>query len=325
MAAAQGLVDIVQTLLAAGCPLGLRSPDGQNAMHRAAQGGHPAVVELLWRNGGEKLSRQPGAYWGDRPIHSAAFSGHPEVIQTLVKLGADIHERQRTNQTALHIACQHGMPKAALKLLELGADPTLCDGDDMTPLHLAAQNGHVEIIAELLKAQKASLPAFLAMRCRPSGDSALHRAAACTSDAHLFRSWYVPVLAAIRDKTYLDCFKLLYKAGADISAPNNTGETPLHLVSTAGNLLIVNFILYHLLESERLKALALATLPEGHTPLHKAIIQGHSDVVRRLVEAGADPNQATADGDSTLQLAKDAGRHDIVQFLQSLSSLNGGC
>jgi ankyrin repeat protein len=275
---------------------------------------------LLWRNGGEKLSKQPGAYWHDRPIHTAAFSGHPEVIETLVKLGASIHERQITNETALHIACQHGKPSVARKLLELGADPTLGDRDDMTPLHFAAQDGHVEIIPDLLTAQNGSLPAFLAMRCEPNGDTALHRAAICAFDVDVDYSPYVPVPAAIRDKTYLGCFKLLYKAGADVSAVNNTGETPLHLASTAGNLLIVNFILYRLSESERLKALALATLTEGHTPLHKAIIQGHSGVVRRLIEAGADPNYATADGDSTLQLAKDTGRHDIVQLLLSLPS-----
>jgi ankyrin repeat protein len=308
-AAENGREGIVQLLLENGIDANSKAKDGWNAMHLAVKGGHRAVVELLWKKGGKQVSGQPCGDFQDKPIHSAAYFDHPETIETLINLGASIHERQNTEETALHIACQHGRPMVARKLLDLGADPTLCEIDDMTPLHFAARNGHVKIIPDLLEKQrrKRNLPAFLAMRCKPDGDTALHKAALCGLRFEPYYYPYSPVRAAVRDSTYLECFELLYKAGASISAVNNAGETPLHLASTAGNLLLVKFILNHLSGSERSKALGLATLTGGHTPLDRAIVRGHSDIVRKLTEAGADPNhQATIrPGDNVANTPRD--------------------
>lgn len=290
-AAEKGHKDIVKLLLEI-VDANSRTEDGSNAMHLAVYGGHTAIVELLWEKGGKELSRQPRGDWQDKPIHSAAYSDRPEVIETLVNLGASIHERQETDETALHIACQHGRPKVVRKLLDLRADPTLCERDGMTPLHLATRNGHVEIIQDLLEDQhrNRTLPAILEIRCKPNGDTALHKAAMCAFGFTPDYYPYFPVPAAVRDNIYLDCFELLYKAGAKISVVNSAGETPLHLASMAGNILLVDFILDHLSESEKPKALELATLTEGHTPLDKAIIQGHPNVARKLIEASVDAN-----------------------------------
>jgi ankyrin repeat protein len=59
------------------------------------------------------------------------------------------------------------------------------------------------------------------------------------------------------------------------------------------------------------------TLDHKHTPLHKAVNEGHLDVVRRLLEAGSDPNQRTGDGKSALQLAE--RKDDILKLLSSSS------
>jgi ankyrin repeat protein len=309
-AAARGLVDTVATLLAEGSAPGARLKDGRNAIHLAANWGHPSVVKLIFDKDkalARELLKQPGGNWDDMPIHSAAFGGHPDVIDALWRLGANLEAGQKTNGTALHIACQHGRPHAALKLLNLGARPDALEEGNMTPLHLAAQNGHV-IIIQLLIHYCREIPGYLEFRCKPKGNTAIHLAATCT-----FR--YDPRL--LGNQSYLKCFKILYEAGAAICAANDLGETSLHLAATAGNLDIIDFILGHLSETEESKVLRQLTLDHKHTPLHKAVNEGHLDVVRRLLEAGSDPNQETGDGKSALQLAEHKG--DILELLSSSS------
>ena len=51
------------------------------------------------------------------------------------------------------------------------------------------------------------------------------------------------------------------------------------------------------------------------TPLHKAVSRGHTDVVKLLLDAGADPNKAINFGHTPLTLAVVNGNVDIVKIL----------
>jgi ankyrin repeat protein len=318
-AAARGLVDTVITLLAEGSAPGARLKDGRNVIHLAANWGHPSVIKLIFDKDGalaQELLKQPSGDWDDMPIHSAAFGGHPDVIDVLWRLGADLEARQKTSGTALHIACQHGRPNAALKLLELGARPDALEEANMTPLHLAAHSGHALIIRLLMHFCR-EISGYLELRCKPKGNTALHLAATCAFGYKPNYSPYIPIPGSLHNQLHLECFKILHEAGAAICAANDLGETSLHLAATAGNLDIINFILGHLSETEESKALRQLTLDHKHTPLHKAVNEGHLDVVRRLLEAGSDPNQRTGDGKSALQLAE--RKDDILKLLSSSS------
>eukprot|EP00952_Eustigmatos_sp_NYUAD-ZCMA_P014347 56000-Eustigmatos_ZCMA.PRE.1 len=59
-----------------------------------------------------------------------------------------------------------------------------------------------------------------------------------------------------------------------------------------------------------------ATHDEGWTAMHLACYQDLPDVVRQLLEAGADPTMRTTDGRTALDIAVGNQHEDCVRVLQ---------
>lgn len=57
----------------------------------------------------------------------------------------------------------------------------------------------------------------------------------------------------------------------------------------------------------------------GKTPLHQAIMRGRSlDTVKLILGYGADPDVPRKDGTTTMALAKESGRQDLIAMLESI-------
>lgn len=59
---------------------------------------------------------------------------------------------------------------------------------------------------------------------------------------------------------------------------------------------------------------------DGRTALHIAVINGHLDMVRLLMEGGASPTLTDATGESSLSLAASQGRNDMLEALLTPAS-----
>lgn len=62
---------------------------------------------------------------GDRAIHHAAFGDEPAVIELLHRDNADLNARNKRRQTAIHIGVNKGHYGVVKTLLELGCHPSL--------------------------------------------------------------------------------------------------------------------------------------------------------------------------------------------------------
>ncbi len=105
----------------------------------------------------------------------------------------------------------------------------------------------------------------------------------------------------------LEVVQILVELKADINAPSESGQTPLHVTSCtdvdeANGVKVVRFLLEH-------GADATARSSGGFTSLHRASKYGRHKIVRVLLEHGLDI-EATNDQDETpLQMAS-AGQHE---------------
>ena len=62
------------------------------------------------------------------------------------------------------------------------------------------------------------------------------------------------------------------------------------------------------------------TRDTGETALHAAAEMGHVEIVRFLIERGADSHATTRSGRSALDLASQKGRAEVVRFLAKIRS-----
>lgn len=120
-----------------------------------------------------------------------------------------------------------------------------------------------------------------------------------------------PFLATAADIGSADLVRALLAAGAKPNQTSaDTGDAPLHLARTADVVRLLVAAGAHL---ETLNA-TLAENEQGMTPLHRAVLVGNRDTVRALLEAGAQPNAANANGEPLLHAAVFAGT-DILRDL----------
>ena len=93
-----------------------------------------------------------------------------------------------------------------------------------------------------------------------------------------------------------------------IDARNNYGTTLLHRAAREGHSDVVKALL-------EAGANDAAQDQIGNTPLHLAAREGHTDIVRTLLEAGTRVDVRDKNGSTPLHLAADKGRADIVTVL----------
>jgi ankyrin repeat protein len=151
LAVGRGRHELVRVLIAAGP--GVRKPEiGGRALQVAAEEGHVEIVRTLME------ARAPLGFSGwdnEPPLHAAAARGHAPVVEALIEAGVEPDQADRGGQTALMRAAAGGHDKVVASLLRLGAAPDLADREGWTALmHAAAHSstGSVTAIRDLVRA-----------------------------------------------------------------------------------------------------------------------------------------------------------------------------
>jgi ankyrin repeat protein len=285
LALTNGSTEMARLLLSHGADPNVARADGETALMTAARLGQIDVMKMLLErsavvNAREKKFGQTALMWA---------TGHPDAVRLLVERGADVHAASRAwditstiytpttstigktgipwnndgvytskqgGQNALLFAVQKHDPESAKILLDAGADVNEAAADGTTPL-LAALYKWDPLGQEFVGGKDAPAPAGSSARFGPD-----------------------PAMA-----------RLLLDRGANVRVSDGAGYTPLHgaalavaVITTAGR----DRSAYG--NGRAVKTHAPGTdKPAAPNPQLNAALA----MVKRLLDAGADPNQPT--------------------------------
>ena len=143
-------LDLVDTLLAAGADVDAADDHGVTPLERAAENGSLPIVERLLAAGADATARRHSGY---TPLMAAARTGRVDVVSTLLAAGAEVNAAvTRTGSTALMWAVAESHTAVIHALLASDADPHRSTIKGFTPLLFAARNGDIEVARVLLDA-----------------------------------------------------------------------------------------------------------------------------------------------------------------------------
>jgi uncharacterized protein len=124
-----------------------------------------------------------------------------------------------------------------------------------------------------------------------------------------------PVVALAAVFGHLDVARYLAKRGADVNAPatNGSGYNALTGAVASGHTEIVKWLLEN-------GANPNYRYGPGYSPLLTAAANGHLEIVKLLLAHGADPHVTSNDGKSAIALATDRNHPAVADYLRNLSS-----
>ncbi|KAL8786267.1 MAG: hypothetical protein Q9213_002862 [Squamulea squamosa] len=301
-----------------------RASTGQTALFHAVKQKKLAHVDFLLGCGADYTISE---HAGNNPLHRACQDGNEQICKKLIDHAQQKSENKPFQEflnlrndegcTALYLAVYKQRVSVVQLLLREGADHTIANNDNTTPLHVAAWRGCEGIVVLLLQKSfqeldPAQYRAFINRR-NVEGVTAL-----------------MDSVASQRKQPNNDSTKILLDYEADLTIPQIDNLTPLQFACTEGLLNMVQLLLDHAqrkLSPSRCIALLNNRDDKGKTPLWDIIetARGNPEVeiVRLLLNLGADYMMPNTDGDTPLHIAAYHGHVNFVQMLLEYSSKDG--
>uniref|UniRef100_A0A8C1VXB7 Ankyrin repeat and KH domain containing 1 n=1 Tax=Cyprinus carpio TaxID=7962 RepID=A0A8C1VXB7_CYPCA len=219
----------------------------------------------------------------NRSLAEACSDGDVNAVRKLLDEGRSVNEHTEEGESLLCLACSAGYYELAQVLLAMHANvEDRGIKGDITPLMAAASGGYVDIV-KLLLVHGADVNAQSS-----TGNTALTYACA---------------------GGFLDVVKVLLKEGANIEDHNENGHTPLMEAASAGHVEVSRVLLEYgagiNTHSNEFKESALTL----------ACYKGHLDMVRFLLEAGADQEHKTDEMHTALMEACMDGHVEVARLL----------
>jgi ankyrin repeat protein len=308
-------VTLLQTLLDGGADASIRNINGKTPLFLAVDENKPAYIPLLishkadifaadneGRTPFEKVLAENTALLplfitpatvlqsdgaGNTILHiTVAYGASVDVVTSILDTGSPVDVRNKAGDTSLAIAVRRNDQPTGTLLLSRNADIFAANAKGESPLYAAFFSPDRKLRAWALTPQTLAARDGL-------GNTALHYAAQWQLDAH------IPYMVEL---------------GADITAQNATGETPLFTAVKANAPSTIRVLV------------ATATAPTintrdklGNTALHAAVRWNANNAGKTLIDEGIEVNAHALNGKTAL--------HDAVRLgntgLELLLTKNG--
>ena len=307
LAAEVGDADMIAVLLEAGANADSPNPDGQTALQAVARTGNVTAAQLLIDAGATVDARE--RFGGQTALMWASARRHPEMMQLLIAKGADVNARSAVRDYQRHVTAE-GRPKSLDSggltpllyasrencaacvdvLLQHGADIDLPDPDDVSPLLVAIMNANWDLAQQLIAAG-ADINQWDIY-----GETPLFTAINLRNRIDGGHASIDPVnttkglaiVTQLLERGANPNMQLFFRP-ANLTGPTNTrGATPLIRAANNGDLEVVKLLLDH-------GADATIYMADRQTPIH-AVLSGRApepqalELVRLLHAAGTDVN-----------------------------------
>ncbi|XP_056017812.1 ankyrin repeat domain-containing protein 17-like isoform X4 [Ostrea edulis] len=271
------------------------------------------AAQALHRMRAEQQGQLPGT---EGSLAEACSDGDVPTVRKLLHEGGSVHETTEEGESLLSLACSAGYYELAQVLLAMKANvEDRGIKGDCTPLMEAASGGYVDIV-KLLIAHDADVNAQSS-----AGNTPLHYAAcggfedvvqelieAGANVEQHNENGHTPLMESA-SAGHVGVARILLAAGAGINTHSNEfKESALTLACYKGHLEMVKFLLEAGADQEH-------KTDEMHTALMEASMDGHVEVARLLLDSGAQVNMPADSFESPLTLAACGGHVDLAALL----------
>ncbi|KAM0264307.1 hypothetical protein ACHAQJ_000797 [Trichoderma viride] len=287
-ASRHGEHDIMKLLIQKGADINAKDNNGRTALWIASKCGHKAVIGLLVENGIDINAKDDH---NQTVLLDAIWRENEDIAGVLIEKGADINIKNRNGHTALWVAFEYQQWAIMQLFINKGADINTRDNGGKIVLSFILQNWWptpmIQDISRLLIEKGADINA---------------------KDNHM----RTPLLEAVW-RLHKPTMELLVEKGADINATDDNRWTPLLEACWHRNMDVIEFLVekgadINAKGSDGRTALLLILHSEPRYSMTKSI-------ARFLIEKGADIHAKDNDGRTALQEASTNEHEDIVKLL----------
>jgi ankyrin repeat protein len=307
LAATNGNAALAAALLEAGADPNVTVGEGETILMTAARSGSVEIIKALVARGAEVNKAEE--WQGQTALAFAAAENHADAVKVLVELGADVDARSKRLEfpefvfqtagmiyavqpvgewTPLMYAARDGAIDAVRALGDSGADLNLVDPDGTTALTLAILNGHFDTAVALL--EKDADPNV----ADNNGMTPLYAAV----DMHTIQTVFGRPMPLLEDATGpVEMVQALLAHGADPDVQLKRPIIGRHTRNTGD-----------------------PSLSEGTTALARAAKSGDAQLMKVLLEGGADPHLTQADLTTVAMIAARGGGQRVYPGSDSVST-----
>ncbi len=297
----QNQPEIARLLLDRGIEVNATDETGTTPLHQAVSMHMWELIPLLLERNADPAIPDN---WNDTPLETALYNGNTNVAGKLAKAGPplDIFTAAGLGRTEMvkkyleegvewRVRFEDYFPDG-IALITRASDPrgrspgSYMGIFDNSPLHWAAAGGSVEV-AKLLIARGVPVKAA---NCH--GETALHWAARGGS---------------------AEIVELLITTNRDVTVVDVSGQTPLHCAAQSGRLKAARVLISHAADVNAV------TTPWKNTPLLLAArMADNPELIRLLIEAGANVNAVDSRGENALHMIAHFGARHTAETARML-------